>query len=175
MCSTCSSIMGSCVVGCRRSCSKCGWLSPVSIRCGMIRIRPMSYSEREKTLDRLRMKSAARARCSSVRSSGSPSIRHWMWLCGSSASGLSVGKAVSITAGVLTTEISAPAAVELVLTVVALGVESGPHPIVDGESVDTGVPADTDNILMSLLLTRHSSCSPSPGFGTYSTGSARAK
>ena len=51
-----------------------------------------------------------------------------MWPYGSSAFGLSVGEAVSVTAVVLTTKISAPAAVELVLTVVALGVEN-PDPV----------------------------------------------
>jgi len=42
--STCSSMSGNCIVGWRQSCSKCGTFLLVSMRWGMILVRPMSYS-----------------------------------------------------------------------------------------------------------------------------------
>ena len=169
MCSTSSSIIGNCVVGCCRNCSKCGVLSPVSTLCGMIRIRPMSYSEREKTLDRLRIKAV-----SSVKSSGNPSIRHWMRLYGSSATGLSVGGGFSVAAVASVAGVSVPAAVVLALTVVMLDVATRSRPAVGDRSVCPVLPADTDNILTNVSILNLSDDS-SPDLRIYSAGSARAR
>ena len=89
-----------------------------------------------------------------------------MWLHGSSVVGLSTGGDISVAAVASAAGASAPAAVGLTLAAVALGVEAGSRPASDGESVDSEVPVDTDNILMSFRLTCHSSCDFSPGLGT---------
>jgi len=134
----------------------------------------MSYSEREKTLDQLHIKAVARARCSSVRSSGNPSTRHWIWLCGSSAAGLAVGGEVSAAAVASAAGALAQAAAIISFSAVARRVLTGSCPTVGHNSVFSEVPVAIDIILLHRL-TRDSGGSFSPGPGRHSTGSARAR